>query len=260
MQLVDTHAHIYDKGFRDDIGDVIKRSRDAGVERIYLPNIDSTSIDAMLELEQRFPGYCIPTMGLHPCHVGGDFEKELYIVEEWLARRPFVAVGEMGTDLYWDKTNFEKQKQAFNIQCELAVKYDLPIIIHCRDSITETIDLVTRFSDTRLRGIFHCFTGDVEQAKQVIDLDFAIGIGGVATFKNGGLENLLKTIDLSQIVLETDSPYLAPVPYRGKRNEPSYVVEVAKKIAEIKQVDLEHIGEVTTQNAYRVYGQPEPVR
>jgi len=254
MILVDTHAHLYSEKFNDDINDVIKRSQDEGVERIYMPNIDSKSIDSMLELEQNFPGYCIPTMGLHPCHVDKDFEKELYIVEDWLSKRPFVAVGEMGTDLYWDKTNFELQKKAFIIQCDLAVKYDIPIIIHCRESVAETIQMVADFSNEKLKGIFHCFNGDLKQAHEVIDLGFVIGIGGVATFKNGGLDDLVKGTDLQHIVLETDSPYLAPVPYRGKRNEPSYVNEVAKKVSELKQMDLDEVGKITTENAYRVYG------
>ncbi|MEQ6119388.1 TatD family hydrolase [Reichenbachiella sp. MALMAid0571] len=253
MTLVDTHAHLYSEKFNDDLNDVIKRSQDAGVERIYMPNIDSKSIDSMLELEHLFPDYCIPTMGLHPCHVDKDFEKELYLVEDWLSKRSFVAVGEMGTDLYWDKTNFELQKKAFIIQCDLAVKYNIPIIIHCRESVAETIQLVAGFNNAKLKGIFHCFNGDVKQADEVIDLGFVVGIGGVSTFKNGGLDDLIIGTDLKSIVLETDSPYLAPVPYRGKRNEPSYVKEVAKKVADLKNLDLEQVGRITTENAYRVY-------
>lgn len=254
MTLVDTHAHLYSEKFNDDINDVIKRSQDAAVERIYMPNIDSKSIDSMLELEYLFPGYCIPTMGLHPCHVDNNFEKELYVVEDWLSKRPFVAVGEMGTDLYWDKTNFELQKKAFIIQCDLAVKYNIPIIIHCRESVAETIQLVTDFDNKKLKGIFHCFNGDLKQANEVIDLGFVLGIGGVSTFKNGGLDDLIIGTDIQHIVLETDSPYLAPVPYRGKRNEPSYVNEVAKKVADLKNSNLEQVGKITTENAYKVYG------
>ena len=253
MRLVDTHAHIYHKRFSDDIDDVIKRAQDFGVEKIYLPNIDSESIDAMLLLEQKFPGFCIPTMGLHPCHVGDNMEKELQIVEEWLSKRTFVAVGEMGTDLYWDKNNLDRQKEAFIFQCQLAVKYDIPIIIHCRDSISETIEFVREFNNKELAGIFHCFTGTEAQAKEVIELGFVIGIGGVSTFKNGGLDELIRNTDLEHMVLETDSPYLAPVPYRGKRNEPSYVYEVAKKVADIKGETVEEIGQRTTANAKRVY-------
>ncbi|MFY0651911.1 MAG: TatD family hydrolase [Cyclobacteriaceae bacterium] len=254
MPFVDTHAHIYNKRFHDDIEDVIKRAKDAGVERIFLPNIDSESIDGMLELEQKFPEVCVPAMGLHPCHVNENLQKELYLVEEWLDKRDFVAVGEIGTDLYWDKTNFDQQADAFNTQSELAIKHNIPVIIHCRDSIDQTIDLVEKIANSKLRGIFHCFTGTEEQANQVIGLGFKIGIGGVATFKNGGIDDLIRTIDLEHIVLETDSPYLAPVPYRGKRNEPSYVIEVARKVAELKLMNITEVGRITTQNAYNVYG------
>lgn len=254
MSLVDTHAHIYSEKFDDDIDDVIKRAQDAGVEKIYLPNIDSESIDGMLELESRYPDLCVPMMGLHPCHVKEDFEKELYIVEEWLSKRSFVAVGEIGTDLYWDKTNFESQKEAFNIQCALGVKYNIPVVIHCRDSIRETIELVSEKSDDKLRGIFHCFTGTEKEATEIINLGFYIGIGGVSTFKNGGLDDLIRNVEIEHMVLETDSPYLSPVPFRGKRNEPAYVIEVARKIAQLKLMNLKEIGEITTKNAFSVYG------
>ena len=253
MKLIDTHAHIYHHRFKDDIDDVIRRAQDAGVEKIYMPNIDSESIDSMLELEQRFPDFCIPTMGLHPCHVTKDFEKELYIVEDWLAKRHFVAVGEMGTDLYWDKTNLDLQIQAFNIQCDLAIKYNIPIIIHCRESIAETINLVSEIDNKSLRGIFHCVSGSVEQARQIIDMKFLIGLGGVATFKNGGLDEVIEQTDLKHVVLETDSPFLAPVPFRGKRNEPAYITEVAKKIADIKEISMEEVGDITTRSASKIY-------
>lgn len=253
MQLIDTHAHIYDKKFKADINEVIDRAKEAGVERIYLPNIDSESIDDMLELEHKFPGYCIPMMGLHPCSVNKNFEKELYIIEDWFSKREFVAVGEIGTDLYWDKTFFEQQKEAFNIQSELAIKYDIPIIIHCRESIPETIELVKKLKTDKFRGIFHCFTGNIEEATQIENLDFYLGIGGVATFKNGGLEDVIKNSTFDKLVLETDSPYLAPVPNRGKRNEPAYVLKVAQKIAQIKELDLEEVGKITTQNALKIF-------
>ena len=253
MPLVDTHAHIYSDKFNDDIDDVIKRAQDAGVEKIYLPNIDSKSIDGMLELELRYPDLCIHMMGLHPCHVSEDFEKELQIVEGWLSKISFVAVGEIGTDLYWDKTKLEMQKKAFNIQCDFALKYGIPIVIHCRDSINVTIDLVKEIDNDGLRGIFHCFTGSESEAKQVIDMGFFVGIGGVATFKNGGLDDLIRNLDMSNIVLETDSPYLAPVPHRGKRNEPALVLEVARKVAQLKLLNVSEVAAVTTQNAYKVY-------
>lgn len=253
MALVETHAHIYSDKFKDDVDEMIERSKEQGVEKIYMPNIDSESIDAMLELEYRYPGYCIPMMGLHPCSVDKNFEKELYIVEDWLNKRDFVAVGEMGTDLYWDKTYFEQQKEAFNIQSRWAIEKDRPIVIHCRESIDETIALVADLKVENFRGIFHCFSGNVQQAKQIIDLGFYLGIGGVATFKNGGLEPVLESIPLDRLVLETDSPYLAPVPHRGKRNEPAYLSLVAQKIATVKNITQDEVAKVTTENAYHIF-------
>lgn len=253
MKLIDTHAHLFSKKFKGDLPEVIERSREAGIERIYMPNIDSTSIDDMLGLELKYPGYCIPMMGLHPCSVGKDFEKELYIVEDWLSKRDFVAVGEMGTDLYWEKAFFDQQKEAFSIQCDLAVKYDVPIVIHCRESMNETIDLVKAKNNNKLRGIFHCFTGDLDQASTIIELGFWLGIGGVSTFKNGGLEPVLEQVPLENLVLETDSPYLAPVPYRGKRNEPAYIQEIAQKIASITKNDIQKVAGTTTKTALEIF-------
>ncbi|WP_420580669.1 TatD family hydrolase [Reichenbachiella sp.] len=253
MQLVETHAHIYSDKFKDDVDEMIERSREQGIEKIYMPNIDSESIDAMLELENRYSGYCIPMMGLHPCSVDKNFEKELYVVEDWLNKRDFVAVGEMGTDLYWDKTYFEQQKEAFNIQSKWAIEKDRPIVIHCRESIDETIALVADLKTENFRGIFHCFSGSVEQANRIIELGFLLGIGGVATFKNGGLEPVLKAIPLDHLVLETDSPYLAPVPHRGKRNEPAYLALVADKIAAVKNITKDEVAKATTENANRIF-------
>lgn len=253
MQLVETHAHIYLDKFKSDVDEVIERAREQGVEKIYLPNIDSESIDAMLELEYRYPEYCIPMMGLHPCSVNKNFEKELYIVEDWLNKRDFVGIGEMGTDLYWDKTYFEQQKEAFVIQSNWAIERDRPIIIHCRESIQETIELVEDLNSPRFKGIFHCFTGTVEQAKKITEMGFLLGIGGVATFKNGGLEPVLEAIALEHLVLETDSPYLAPVPHRGKRNEPAFVELVAQKIATVKNITKNEVAEATTTNANRIF-------
>jgi len=253
LRLIDTHAHIYDEKFKDDINEIIDRAIEAGVEKIYLPNIDSTTIDAMLELELKYPDYCIPMMGLHPCSVNKNFEKELYIVEDWFSKREFVAVGEIGTDLYWDKSFFEQQKEAFNIQSEIAIKNNIPIVIHCRESIPETIELVSNIKSDKFRGIFHCFSGNLEQANEIIELGFYLGLGGVATFKNGGLEEVITHADFDKIVLETDSPYLAPVPNRGKRNEPSYMVEVAKKIASIKNISIDEVGKTTSINALKIF-------
>ena len=239
--------------FRSDIVDVVSRSIDQGVDRIYMPNIDHTSIDDMLELEEKFPETCIPMMGLHPCSVKKDFEKELYLVEEWLSKRKFVAIGEMGTDLYWDKTFWEEQKEAFRIQSEWALQYDLPVVIHCRETIPETIDLVRELKEENYRGIFHCFTGTEAHAKNIRELGFWLGLGGVATFKNGGLDQVIPEIDLEGMVLETDSPYLSPVPHRGKRNEPSYIPIIAEKVASVKGVSVEKLAEVTTKNALKIF-------
>lgn len=251
-KLIETHAHIYSDKFQMDIDEVLERSWAEGLERIYMPNIDHESIDGMLELENK-DSRCIPMMGLHPCSVEKDFEKELYIVEDWLSKRDWVAVGEIGTDLYWDKTYWEQQKEAFKIQCKWAIKYDIPVVIHCRESIDETIELIEEIGDDRLRGVFHCFTGTADQAHKIIELGFYLGIGGVATFKNGGLDKVIPNISQDRIVLETDSPYLAPTPNRGKRNEPSYISLVAAKVAEFKNMSTDEVAAVTTKNALNLF-------
>lgn len=256
MILIDSHAHIYTKEFKEDIEEVISRAKDAGVERIYMPNIDHESIEDMMNLADKYPGYCVPMMGLHPCSVEKDFEKHLYEVEDLLGKGRFCAVGEMGTDLYWDKTYFEQQKEAFKIQCELALKHKLPIVIHCRESIDETIDLVRPYSDRGLTGVFHCFTGDIKQAEEIIALNFKLGLGGVATFKKGGLEPVIEKVSLEHIMLETDSPYLAPTPNRGKRNEPAYVKLVCEKIASVLNKEVEEIGEITSRNSKTLFINP----
>ncbi len=251
MMLIDTHAHIYLDDFKDDIDEVIQRAIDQGVEKILLPNIDNTSIDDMLELEVKYPDVCYPMMGLHPCSVKKGFEKQLYLVEDWLNKRSFVAVGEMGTDLYWDQTFWEEQKEAFRVQCSLAIKHKLPIVIHCRESIDQTIELVEENGD--LDGVFHCFTGSQEQGKKISDLGFYMGIGGVATFKNGGLDSVIPELDKSKLILETDSPYLTPVPDRGKRNEPSKVRVIAEKVSQYLELSFEEVAELTTKNANELF-------
>jgi len=248
MNFIDSHAHIFTKEFNEDIEDVIERAIGVGVTKICMPNIDHESIDNMLELEASFPDNCYAMMGLHPCSVTKHFEKQLYEVEDWLSKRKFIALGEMGTDLFWDKSLFEYQKEAFKIQCELALKYDLPIVIHCRESIDETIELVKPFAEKKLKGVFHCFTGNLEQLKQIEDLGFYVGIGGVATFKNGGLEQVVRTVADDKLVLETDSPYLSPVPFRGKRNEPVRIYDIAKKVADFRDVNISKIAAITTEN------------
>jgi len=250
---IDTHAHIYADAFEEDIGAMIERALECGVQEIFMPNIDHASIESMLELEEKYPGHCIPMMGLHPCHVNKDFEKELYIVEEWLEKRKFAAVGEIGMDLYWDKTFGEQQREAFKIQIGFAKKYQIPIVIHNREAFEETISIVEQEKDEKLEGIFHCFTGTVAEAKRIVDLGFFMGIGGVATFKNGGLDKVIPEIGLERLVLETDSPYLAPAPYRGKRNEPAYIPIIAEKIAGYLQISKEEVAAKTTKNANTVF-------
>lgn len=250
---IDTHAHIYHADFAIDRVDMLQRCDEQGIKKIFMPNVDHTSIDSMLELESRSSGKCFPMMGLHPCSVKKDFERELYIVEEWLSKRKFSAIGEIGTDLYWDKTFFEQQKEAFVVQVNWSKKYGLPIVIHCRESIEETIELVERLQEGNLSGVFHCFSGSTEQATRIANLGFYLGIGGVITFKNGGLDKVIPEIDLEHMVLETDSPYLAPVPHRGKRNEPSYIPFVAKRIAELKNRSLDDVQDITTKNALTLF-------
>lgn len=251
--MIDTHAHIYLEHFSEDIDDVVKRATEAGVEKILLPNIDSSTIEPMLALESKYSEVCHSMIGLHPCSVKDDFEKELAHIEVWLTKHSFLAIGEIGTDLYWDKSYWNEQKQAFSYQCELALKYDLPIVIHCRESIEETIDLVSPFESRGLKGVFHCFTGSVEQARQITDLGFYLGLGGVSTFKNGGLDTVIPKLEPSKILLETDSPYLTPSPHRGKRNEPKYTVLVAEKISEYLSISREELDELTTKNANRLF-------
>lgn len=253
MRIFDTHIHLYSEEFKSDLPELLTMAEAAGVERFYMPNIDSTSIESMLELEKKFPGKCFPMMGLHPCSVKANWKEEMLLMEEWLAKKRFSAVGEMGIDLYWDKTFIEEQKIVFRKQVELANHYKLPIVIHTRDSFETAYELLKEIKKESPCGIFHCFTGNAEQAKRVIDLGFFLGIGGVVTFKNGGLDKVLPEIDLKHIVLETDGPYLAPVPFRGKRNEPAYLRMVAEKIAEVKNCSLEEVAEVTTKNAESVF-------
>ncbi|WP_027003551.1 TatD family hydrolase [Hugenholtzia roseola] len=253
MSFIDTHAHIYDKSFDKDRAETLNRARQAGVSHLYLPNVDSTSIDAMMEVELQNPDYCTALMGLHPCSVKKDFEKELYIVEDWLHKREFVAVGEIGLDFYWDTTFMEQQKEAFKIQIEWAKMRQIPIVIHTRNSTNEALDLIESVNDDNLRGIFHCFGGTEEQAERIKAAGFLMGIGGVVTFKNSGLADFLHKVGLEHLVLETDAPYLAPVPYRGKRNEPAYLEFIAKKIAEICNCSPEKVAKQTSLNANALF-------
>lgn len=253
MYMIDTHTHLYLEDFKEDIDTVIQRAKDAGVEQFYLPNIDRSSIDDMLQLEQKYPGVCIAMMGLHPCSVKETYKEELQMVEEWLGKRRFAAVGEIGLDYYWDQSFVEQQQEAFHMQIEWALHYQLPIVIHSRNSMQDCIDIVRQHQNGQLRGIFHCFGGTMDEAKQIMDLNFLMGIGGVATYKKAGLAALLKDIPLSSLVLETDAPYLTPVPFRGKRNEPSFLTYVVDTIAAVKNCSSVEIMQVSTDNALKLF-------
>lgn len=251
--LIDTHTHLYLPQFDEDRSEAIKRANENGIEKFYLPNVDSSSIESMMAMEKDFEGQCFPMMGLHPCSVKGNYKKELEIVKDWLFKRPFSAVGEIGIDLYWDKTFFQEQKIAFLQQIEWAKELDLPIVIHSREATDIIIEILQKVNDEKLRGIFHCFTGNVEQANAIIEMDFYLGIGGVVTFKNGGLDKTVVHLPLERMVLETDSPYLSPTPYRGKRNESAYIKLIAEKLAAVKGVDFEEVAVVTTANSEKIF-------
>lgn len=253
MQFIDTHAHIYSGQFQNDREAMLVRAFDAGVKKILMPNVDSESIEGMLALERDYSNECFPMMGLHPCSVNQNFEQELKIVENWLSRRKFIAVGEIGIDLYWDKTFLEQQKEAFIIQADWAKKYHLPLVIHSRESMKEVISLLEGLADESLFGVLHCFTGTLEDAQRLISMNFKLGIGGVVTYKNGGLDPVIREVGLEHLVLETDSPYLAPVPHRGRRNETSYIPIIAQKIADIKGISLEEVAEKTSENAIQLF-------
>lgn len=255
MILTDTHTHLYANKLREDLDEVILRAEANGVDRFFLPNIDSSSIEAMLDLEARDPKRFFPMMGLHPCSVDANYKKELDLAEQWLNQRDFIAIGEIGIDLYWDKTYLKEQQEAFCIQVEWAKARNLPIIIHARDSFDEIFKLLDQLNDDRLRGVFHCFTGTLEQAQRVLAYgDFMLGIGGVLTFKKAGLDKVVSELNLSDLVLETDSPYLAPSPYRGKRNESSYLLHIAQKLADIKNIPVEEVAQQTTANSQKLFG------
>jgi len=254
MIITDTHTHLYSSQFNEDRAEMIQRAIDNGVERFFIPAIDSETMEAMLNLEKQFPNNMYLMMGLHPTHVKENYLEELKHVKEWLDKRKFYAVGEIGIDLYWDKSSLKQQQEAFKQQIEWAKEKNLPIVIHCRDAFDEVFEVLEETMDDKLYGIFHCFTGTLEQAKKAISYNMKLGIGGVVTFKNGKIDQFLNEIPLKNIVLETDSPYLAPTPYRGKRNESSYIVNVVKKLAEIYEVSEEEIAKVTTQNSKEVFG------
>lgn len=254
MILTDTHTHLYSSQFQDDRNEMIQRAIDAGVSRFFIPSIDASYTQKMYDLESQYPENIFLMMGLHPCYVKENYLEELAHVENELAKKKFYAIGEIGIDLFWDKTFLKQQQHAFQRQIQLAKKYKLAINIHCRDAFDEVFEVLESERAADLFGIFHCFTGDFNQAKRAIDLNMKLGIGGVATFKNGKIDQFLKDIDLKHIVLETDSPYLAPVPFRGKRNESSYTKLVAEKLAAIYEVSIEEIARITTENSKNVFG------
>ena len=253
MTIIDTHCHLYAEEFENDIEQVIANAQQESVQQFYLPNIDSSSIESMLQLEAKYSGVCIAMMGLHPCSVNADYNKELQTVESWLQKRRFAAVGEIGLDFYWDRTFEIQQYEAFRRQTELALQYQLPIVIHTRNAMQQCIDVVSEYAGRGLKGIFHCFGGSMQEAEQIIALGFYLGIGGVLTYKKSGLPAVLDHISLEHMVLETDAPYLAPVPKRGKRNESAYLKYIITALAEIKQTSPEEIARITTANATFVF-------
>ncbi len=255
MNLIDTHTHIYLKAFEKDVDTVIKESIENGVSKNLLPNISSETTEAMMNLCKRYPNNCYPMIGLHPCDVKEEtMEKEFDHIEKMLLKEKFIGIGEIGIDLYWDKTTLDIQKEAFIFQINLAKKYKLPISIHVRESFKESIEIVENLNDENLTGVFHCFTGNIEEARRVIDLkDFYLGVGGVITFKNGGVDKIIKDVDMDYLVLETDAPYLTPTPFRGKRNETKHLLLIAQKLSEIKEIPLKDVAEITTKNAYNIF-------
>lgn len=252
--MIETHAHIYDPQYEEDRGDMLERAWKKGISQIWMPNCDTGTLPGMLELYEAYPSQCLPMLGLHPCYVKENFESELKLLESYLNKYPFIAIGEIGMDLYWDKTFQEQQKEAFIIQCQWALDHQLWIDIHSRNAFRETVELIEKIGDSRLTGIFHCFSGDLDDAGKAIDLGFKLGIGGVITFKNGGLDKIIPHIEPQHIVLETDSPYLAPVPYRGKRNEVAYIDLVAQRLADLWQMTKQEVVEITTANAMQLTG------
>ena len=253
MNIIDTHTHLYLKQFNKDVDLVIDRSIKIGVKKFILPAIDSSHFDSMQNLKKKYPNDIFLMSGLHPTDVKENYKDELKFVVNTLKKNNYVAIGEIGIDLYWDKSYLKQQQEAFKFQIRLAIEHDLPIVIHCRQAFDEIFQILDDENCNELSGVFHCFTGTLEQAKRAIDLGFILGIGGVVTFKNGGIDKFLNQIDLKHIVLETDSPYLAPVPFRGKRNESSYIIYVLEKLSEIYGISKEKIAEITSKNAEKVF-------
>lgn len=254
MNFIDTHTHLYLDEFDADRRETVEAAIAAGVDKLMLPNIDSASVHPMLSLCEAFPDHCFPMIGLHPTSVKENYMDELAAMECWLLDRKFYGIGECGIDLYWDKTFYQEQEYVFRHHIDLALAYDLPLIVHIRESFNDVIRILKDVNKPDLRGIFHCFSGSVEQARQATGLGFSLGLGGVITFKNNKMQETLKQVDLKHLVLETDAPFLAPVPYRGKRNEPAYIPLIAEKVAGIKGISLQEVSEATTSNALKLFG------
>ncbi|MCD8399350.1 TatD family hydrolase [Tenacibaculum finnmarkense] len=251
--ITDTHTHLYSEEFDQDRTEMIQRAKDAGVSRFFIPAIDSSSTERMFDLEKNFPNDVFLMMGLHPTYVKENYKEELAHVKKWIDKRPFHAIGEIGIDLYWDKTFVTQQQEAFRTQIQWAKEKKLPIVIHCRDAFDEVFEVLEAEKGADLFGIFHCFTGTLEQAKLAISYNMKLGIGGVATFKKGKIDKFLNEIDIKDIVLETDSPYLAPTPYRGKRNESAYLTNVVDKLVDIYGLTFDEISAITTQNSKDIF-------
>ncbi len=253
MIFIDTHTHLYLRQFDDDRTEAIFNAIEAGVQYMFLPNIDSGTLSSMLEVCDQFPENCFPMMGLHPTSVKGNYIEELEKVREELKKRKYIAIGECGIDLYWDKTYFQQQDEAFRYQIKLAREYDLPLVIHSRDSFDEIFEIMDEEYSPELKGVFHCFSGNYNHAKRIIDWGFKLGIGGVVTFKNSGLDKVIEKVDLKHVILETDAPFLAPIPYRGQRNESAYIPLIARKIADIRKIAKEEVADITTRNAKELF-------
>ena len=253
MIITDTHTHLYSESFDTDRNEVIDRAIENGITRFFIPSIDSSYIEGMYDLEKQYPEHIFLMAGLHPTHVKNDYKNELSIIVRQLEQRSFFAIGEIGIDLYWDKTMLREQQDAFRFQIQLAKKYSLPIVIHCRDAFNEVFEVLELEKSDDLNGIFHCFTGTFEQAKKVISYNMKLGIGGVVTFKNGKIDQYLSKIPISEIVLETDAPYLSPTPFRGKRNESAYLLHILEKVASIYKLERDVIARITTQNSIDIF-------
>lgn len=253
MIFIDSHSHIYAVDFDNDRPALMERADKAGIIKVLMPAIDSNTHENMFKIAAQFPGKCMPMMGLHPCSVMKNYDTEMRLAEAYLGKKNFIAIGETGLDFHWDLTYKEQQYDAFQRQIEWALQYDIPVVIHSRNSTEECIRMIEKNQRGKLKGVFHCFTGTLQQAQKIIDLGFFLGIGGVLTFKNAGLDKVISETSLDHVVLETDAPYLAPVPYRGKRNEPTYIGYVAKKLAEIKGKTVEEIATITTANAQKLF-------